>query len=595
MKATPTELKYAEAVKAHGSTRKAADVFGVNHATVHRALQRMKRREEGESQRGKRILVLPDVQAKPGIDFSYLSRIGQYALDKRPDIIVCIGDFADMPSLSSYDKGKKSFEGRRYKRDIEAAQFAMQAFLKPIKDHNEKQRKPYHPRMVLTLGNHEARISRACDDDPKLDGVLSLKDLAYEEYGWQVVPFLEVIVIEGVAFSHYFTSGVMGRPAGTAAAQLRKANMSCVSGHQQGKQIAYATRADGATITSIIAGSCMHPSHKVLTADLRYIPLGQLKVGDKLVSFDEGGSDGASGQRKNPRRFKTGTVTNLRSMRGPMYDVTLSGGKVFRVTGDHLWFTKNTGSLYSWKRTDQLRLTNESALGKKGGGTRVVRLLDEFQHDLSWESGWLAGMYCGEGHLYHRKTTGGGVMQLALSQSESHNPATCRRIEDALRNVCGVDVTKDKAVSRTTAQYRINGGAKKIAKVLGTVRPPRMMDKFVPEMLGSLTNKSENEAEHIVSITPAGEDDYVQIEIDAKTMIVEGYGHHNCYEHEEAYLGAQGNRHYRGFVMLHEVRDGRFDEMWVSLDFINSRYPHIAYATPAYSLPTEAEMQAGRM
>lgn len=217
---------------------------------------------------GKKILVLPDVQAKPGVDFSFLRRIGAYMVEKKPDVVVCIGDFADMPSLSSYDRGKKSFEGRRYKRDIEAAQFAMQAFLGPLEEYNEMRRKnkkgEYKPRMVLTLGNHEHRITRACEDDPKLDGVLSLNDLAYEEYGWEVVPFLEVVLIEGVAFCHYFVSGVMGRPTGTAQAQLKAANMSCFSGHQQGKQIAYARRADGAILTSIISGSCYEHDEQFL-------------------------------------------------------------------------------------------------------------------------------------------------------------------------------------------------------------------------------------------------------------------------------------------------------------------------------------------
>lgn len=208
----------------------------------------------------KRILVLPDVQAKPGGDFSFLRRIGAYMVEKKPDVVVCIGDFADMPSLSSYDKGKKSFEGRRYKRDIEAAQFAMQAFLGPLNEYNAMRRRnrkgEYKPRMVLTLGNHEARINRACDDDPKLDGVLSLKDLAYEEYGWEVYDFLQVVIIEGVAFSHYFTSGTMGRPVTTAQACLTKKHMSCVQGHQQGLQMATGYRGDGQLLTSIIAGSC---------------------------------------------------------------------------------------------------------------------------------------------------------------------------------------------------------------------------------------------------------------------------------------------------------------------------------------------------
>ena len=46
-------------------------------------------------------LYLPDVQAKPGVDFSYLNKIGRYAVEKKPDVIICGGDFADMPSLSS--------------------------------------------------------------------------------------------------------------------------------------------------------------------------------------------------------------------------------------------------------------------------------------------------------------------------------------------------------------------------------------------------------------------------------------------------------------------------------------------------------------
>jgi hypothetical protein len=251
---TPRQLQYKEAVKEHGGIVAAARALGIDHSVVSRVLN--KQTERPEDGQGKRILVLPDVQAKPGVDFSYLARIGTYALEKRPDIIVCGGDFADMPSLSSYDKGKRAFEGRRYKRDVEAAQFAMQAFLGPIEEHNKSGRKQYKPRMVLLYGNHEWRTVRATNDDPMLEGMLSVKDLAYEEYGWETHDFLEVVVIEGVAFSHYFTSGVMGRPVTTAQALLTKKHQSCVAFHQQGLQIATGNKADGTLLTGIIAGSC---------------------------------------------------------------------------------------------------------------------------------------------------------------------------------------------------------------------------------------------------------------------------------------------------------------------------------------------------
>lgn len=207
-----------------------------------------------------RHFIIPDCQVRPGDDFGYLTAIGNYIVKKQPEVIVNLGDFADMPSLSSYDVGKKSFEGRRYKADVEAAQAAMDALLGPLREFNAKAKKNkeklYKPRLVMLLGNHEDRINRAVNNDAKLEGVLSTEDLGYKKAGWEVHPFLEVVVIDGVAYSHYFTTGAMGRPASSAQAQLNKKHQSCIAGHQQGLQIATSYRADGVRLTSIIAGSC---------------------------------------------------------------------------------------------------------------------------------------------------------------------------------------------------------------------------------------------------------------------------------------------------------------------------------------------------
>lgn len=215
-------------------------------------------------------MVIPDVQIKPGDDFSFLTRVGQYMVDKKPDVVVQIGDWADMESLSSYDVGKKVFEGRRYISDIEASKEAMTTLLKPLNDYNEKQRKNgkklYKPRLVLTLGNHCHRIDRAVNDDPKLDGVLSVDDLGFKDFGWETYPFLEVVVIDGIAYSHYFTSGIMGRPVTSAAALLSKKHMSAVMGHVQHRQIAYANAADGRQLTGIFAGCCYERNEDYLGA-----------------------------------------------------------------------------------------------------------------------------------------------------------------------------------------------------------------------------------------------------------------------------------------------------------------------------------------
>lgn len=205
-------------------------------------------------------LVIPDVQFKPGNDTKFLTAIGNYIVEKRPDVVICIGDFADMPSLSSYDIGKKSFEGRRYKADVEATHAAMEALLEPIKSYNKRakegHRERYKPRLVLTLGNHEDRISRAVNNDPKLDGTIGIDDLNYSKYGWEVVPYLKPIVIDGIAYCHYFTSGVMGRPVASARHLVQKKHMSCTMGHVQNWELHREVAADGRPVLGLFVGSC---------------------------------------------------------------------------------------------------------------------------------------------------------------------------------------------------------------------------------------------------------------------------------------------------------------------------------------------------
>jgi hypothetical protein len=44
------------------------------------------------------------------------------------------------------------------------------------------------------------------------------------------------------------------------------------------------------------------------------------------------------------------------------------------------------------------------------------------------------------------------------------------------------------------------------------------------------------------------------------------------YAHSEDYLGFQGNNHWRGIAILHQVEDGDYDPQFVSLDYLARRY-----------------------
>ena len=107
-----------------------------------------------------KILVIGDAHAKPGVSNRRFDWLGKFIADTKPDVVVDIGDWADMESLSSYDKGKRSFEGRRYKRDVEAAIDARERVNYGMRGMSRR------PTLVALTGNHTERIARAAQSNP---------------------------------------------------------------------------------------------------------------------------------------------------------------------------------------------------------------------------------------------------------------------------------------------------------------------------------------------------------------------------------------------------------------------------------------------
>lgn len=207
-------------------------------------------------------LMIPDTQCKPDIDMTYLDILGQYIVDKQPEVIVHIGDHADMPSLSSYDKGMRTAEGKRVQLDIEASIEGMNRLLRPLYELQQKQKREtgmvkYKPKMVLTLGNHEERIMRHVNANPELHGFLSYDSLRYEDFGWEVHDYLKPVVINGVAYVHFLANPMSGKPyGGTALNILKNVGESFCMGHKQCLDVA--TRflpASGVQQWGIIAGA----------------------------------------------------------------------------------------------------------------------------------------------------------------------------------------------------------------------------------------------------------------------------------------------------------------------------------------------------
>ena len=208
----------------------------------------------------KNILVIPDCQVRADVPLEHLGWIGRFIVDKKPDVIVHIGDFCDFSGLSSYSKGKLEGEGVRLIDDINWAKKAQEILFRPMNEYNKARKKSKHktykPKKYITLGNHENRLARFINDNPSFDGFFDRDICGFRKNGFEVVPFLEVLTINGVHFSHYFQTTSMGNPASSARNLLNRRMSSCVQGHKQGVDWAHQYTPDGKKISAIIAGSC---------------------------------------------------------------------------------------------------------------------------------------------------------------------------------------------------------------------------------------------------------------------------------------------------------------------------------------------------
>lgn len=206
---------------------------------------------------GKRILVVPDAHAHPEYDNERFSLLAKFIQQTKPDEVWCLGDFADMPSLGHHDRGKISFEGRRYTDDVRCTVDAQKRLWG----------RRYKGKRILMRGNHDCdngRHGKLVSENPELSGTIKVSDLKYEEYWDEIYPFKTVANLDGVAVSHYFPSGVMARPIGgeNAAKTLLKKNMaSSIAGHSHTYDIALVSDVFGNKRFGLVAGCFTHPDY----------------------------------------------------------------------------------------------------------------------------------------------------------------------------------------------------------------------------------------------------------------------------------------------------------------------------------------------
>jgi len=189
--------------------------------------------------------VIPDGQIKPGDDLTHIKWAAKAIVEYKPDVVVVIGDWWDLPSLSMHDApGSKEAEGRNVLSDIEIGNVAFELLVGPMQKERARiirnRKKPWRPECHFLFGNHEDRLTRAISRDPRFDGLLTLD--ALKTPGFTRHAYQKIVEVDGIKYCHFFPNVYSGRAiGGTIVNRLNHIGSSFVQGHQQG--FLYASKA----------------------------------------------------------------------------------------------------------------------------------------------------------------------------------------------------------------------------------------------------------------------------------------------------------------------------------------------------------------
>ena len=258
----------------------------------------------------------------------------------------------------------------------------------------------------------------------------------------------------------------------------------------------------------VVKNYCVTPDQRTLTADLHWTPVGDLSVGDDLIAFTE-----SSVGRKGQRYFTPSKVTHAARSQAEVFEVVLSDGTTLRATGNHPFLIRSSGKVeYVWREVRQLK-----------GNEQIRRILPTWNTDNSYEAGYVAGIFDGEGHMIHRQSSlDRGVVEIGFSQL----PGVVADTTLQYLTQMGCTWSQSKPGNSSTNKYYLTGGKWFAIKFLGSVRPRRLLEKVRIDALGC-TRTIAPKFLTIVCVRSIGIAEIVELETTSGTYLTEGFGSHN--------------------------------------------------------------------
>ncbi len=263
----------------------------------------------------------------------------------------------------------------------------------------------------------------------------------------------------------------------------------------------------------IIAHNCLEKNTKVLTTELKWIPIKDLRVGDELVGFEE-----FSERKYKPRRILKSIVEENFIQKQKCFKVCFDDGTSIIATPDHKWLKLSAnGRDYRWCETLKLKI-----------GQRVEKFTDVWEENKSYEAGWLSGFLSGEGTF--KKGTKNGAKANSIQFCQRPGKTLNQAIDFC--NKLGIQLSIGRnntgGLGRQDCLYHeIYGGKWNSFKILGCLQVDRLINNIDWDYAGSLKSPYSKSLT-ITKIEDAGEREVSVMSTSTNTFIAEGLLMHNC-------------------------------------------------------------------
>jgi len=263
-------------------------------------------------------------------------------------------------------------------------------------------------------------------------------------------------------------------------------------------------------------GLCLHPDTRVLTADLRWVRIDDLQIGDEVVAVDE--EPLRRSGKKFSRKMRTGIVEAKRDVFDFALKVTLDDGRILRATPDHRFLLKQPGGTNAiWRKAKEFRVGDE------------IRYICKPWNEPGYEDGWMGGIIDGEGHLSKTSRKGsnlgicqveGAVLTRARKYFNDRNYSVREEIDDRQPGI--VSKLGKQRLFRLVAS-RMD----EIFRLIGQTRPAKHIGNhwwIGKDLPGKRSGIGWSK---IVSVELLPQQRMIDIQTSTKTFIAEGFVSHN--------------------------------------------------------------------